>query len=66
METMHEIEKKVTQLSSMDLAKFREWFENYDAGVWDKQFEDDADSGRLNRIAERAVSDFNTGRATEL
>jgi len=34
-----------------DLAEFRAWFEEFDAQIWDHQFEKDVQSGKLNRIA---------------
>jgi hypothetical protein len=33
---------------------------------WDRQLEDDARSGKLDRLAEQAIRDFRQGRCTEL
>jgi len=33
---------------------------------WDKQFETDAKSGELSKIADRAVADYRAGKYTEL
>ncbi|GAN33229.1 MULTISPECIES: hypothetical protein [Candidatus Brocadia] len=41
-------------------------FEEFDAATWDKQIEEDVKSGRLDAIAEQAISDFKKGRFKEL
>ena len=61
MATIQEIEKAVLNLSPKKLARFREWFEKFDAQLWDKQFEEDAKSGKLDAIAEKAIDDFKKG-----
>jgi hypothetical protein len=61
-----EIEEAITQLSPEDYARFREWFEEYEAGQWDKQIERDAKSGKLDKIAEQALKDYRAGKAREL
>jgi hypothetical protein len=45
-----EIEQAIMELSREELARFREWFEEYCAEVWDKQIETDAKSGRLDKL----------------
>jgi hypothetical protein len=64
--TIYEIEKAVAGLSSNDLARFREWFEEFDAQLWDEQFENDVKSGKLDDIANKAIADFKSGKAKEL
>ena len=66
MSTVQELEKAVKHLSEQDLARFREWFEQYDAQIWDKQFERDAKSGKLDELANRAIADFRAGKYKEL
>jgi len=56
----------VTQLPPKDLARFRECFDEFDAQVWDKQFEADAESVKLNKIAEQAINDYRASEAKEL
>ena len=51
MTTIHEIEKAVSALPSNELEQFRKWFDEFDAKAWDKQFEDDATSGKLDKVA---------------
>lgn len=64
--TIYEIEKAVAGLSSNDLARFREWFEEFDAQLWDEEFENDVKSGKLDNIANKAIADFKSGKAKEL
>lgn len=66
MSTVQEIEQAVSQLSPKQLARFRKWFDEFDAGIWDKQFEKDATTGKLDRLADRAVADFHAGKYKEL
>ena len=48
--TITELEQDVTQLSDEELARFRTWFDEYYADLWDKQIEEDVKAGRLNKI----------------
>jgi hypothetical protein len=57
--TITELEQAVTQLSEEELARFREWFEEYDAAMWDKQIEEDAKSGRLDKIIAVVDAEYN-------
>ncbi|NMG07684.1 hypothetical protein DP117_12645 [Brasilonema sp. UFV-L1] len=66
MNTLQEIERAVTQLSSEELAAFRTWFAKFDAAVWDQQFEADVEAGRLDALAERALQHLQEGRCTDL
>jgi len=59
MSNVQEIERAVSQLSSEDLTAFRVWFAEFDAEVWDRQFEEDVAAGRLNSLAERALQHLN-------
>ena len=50
MTTVQEIETAVERLPEPDLGQFRAWFSNFDAKAWDRQFEEDAESGKVKRI----------------
>jgi hypothetical protein len=60
MLTVQEIERAISQLPFDDLARFREWFDEFDAKAWDKQFEADVRSGKLDKLANRATTLTNT------
>lgn len=61
-----EIEQAITELSPEELAHFREWFEEFDARVWDEQIEKDAKTGKFDKIADKAVDEYRAGKAKEL
>jgi len=66
MTTVQEIEDAVVHLPDPELNKFRAWFSDFDAKAWDRQFEEDARSGKLDRLADQALKDLDQGRCTEL
>ena len=66
MSSVKEIESAVAQLSSKDLTEFRSWFADFDAAVWDRQFEKDAANGRLDAAGDEALRDLADGRCTDL
>ena len=66
MSTVSEIEMAVCQLSEQDLAVFRAWFAEYDARLWDEQFERDVAAGKLDALANEAIDDMRSGRCTDL
>ena len=49
-----------------ELARFRAWFEEFDAARFDAKIEHDANSGKLDRLADEALADMRAGRAREL
>jgi hypothetical protein len=62
MSRVENIEGQIQELSSEELAALREWFANYDAEVWDRQFEADVNAGKLDALAERALRDHLAGQ----
>ena len=40
MSSVHEIETAVSKFSRRELLAFRDWFSEFDAAMWDKQFEE--------------------------
>ena len=66
MMLVQQIKKEVAGLLDVQLKEFRSWFEEFDASEWDKQFEKDVASGKLDDIDNRAVSDFKEGKFKKL
>ena len=66
MNTVQEIEKAITQLPKNDLTVLREWFEEFEAKMWDEQFEENVQSGKLEKLANEAITDFRAGQCKEL
>ncbi|MBE3037467.1 MAG: hypothetical protein IMZ62_01445 [Chloroflexi bacterium] len=64
--SIQELKQAVIQLPPKDLVRFREWFDEFDAQIWDKQFEADAESGKIDKIAEQALNNYRAGKDKEL
>ncbi|MBX9632058.1 MAG: hypothetical protein K2X67_16200 [Burkholderiales bacterium] len=66
---MNELEKlaeRIEGLSPEDLKKFRDWFAEFDAKLWDAQIAADAKAGKLDRLVSDALADYETGKTREL
>jgi hypothetical protein len=66
MTTVEDIEKAVTKLTPEQLAKFRAWFEDYDARLFDEKIERDAKAGKLDTLAAKAIRAHRKGLARDL
>ena len=64
--SVQELEQDVSRLPAKDLALFRRWFQEFDAQLWDEQFEQDAKAGKLDKLAERATTEYQAGKFKEL
>ncbi len=64
--TLEALEISVQKLVSADLAKFRDWFVEFDASRWDAQLEADAASGKFDTLADAALTEYRSGKAREL
>jgi hypothetical protein len=64
--TIKDIETAVRKLSRDELSAFRNWFLEFDAEAWDRQFEQDVQAGRLDRLADEALDELREGRCTDL
>ncbi len=63
---IRELEKDVLSLPDKAFARFRAWFHKMEAERWDKQFEQDAASGKLEHLAAKARKNFAKGKFKEL
>lgn len=66
MSKIEEVEKKVQGLRPDELEAFRKWFWNFDAELWDRQFEKDVLSGKLDLLAETALKSYKSGHNSEI
>lgn len=64
--TIEDLEKAISKLPPDQLAKFRDWFEAFDAARFDQKIERDASAGKLDRLAKDALEDYRKGTAREL
>jgi hypothetical protein len=63
---VEQLEKQIEKLSPEDLAKFRAWFLEFEARVWDAQIEADLKAGKLKGLIAEALADYKAGKAREL
>lgn len=66
MSSVEEIERAVAELAPEDLQRFREWFAEFDAELWDRRIERDLGSGRLDALIEEAREEHRKGRTRPL
>ena len=64
--TIKDIKNAVTHLPGRKYTAFRRWFAGFDATLWDVQFEQDANSGRLDKFKKEALRDLKAGKCTGL
>lgn len=65
MNRVKEIKESVQGLSDNELHRFRQWFKQYDHEVWDEELQSDIDSGKLDHLADRAITDYENGETKE-
>ncbi len=61
--SVKDIERAITQLPKSELAELVTWLEDYHHQVWDKQIEDDLDSGRLDSLMAEVETEYQAGLA---
>ena len=66
MSEVEQLEKQIEKLSPEDLAKFRAWFLEFDARVWDAEIEADLKAGKLKGLIAEALADYKAGKVREL
>jgi hypothetical protein len=66
MPTAEDIEKAIEQLDPRELARFRAWFETFDAQQFDAAIKHDAHAGRLDAFADETLAAHRAGRSREL
>lgn len=66
MGKVEKIENEVRTLSAEELAAFRKWFREFDADVWDREIEADARAGKLDALANNALSAHRADKTTSL
>ena len=58
------LEREIRALSPEEFAELRQWLTEFDAHAWDRQFEHDAKSGKLDALAEKALRARAAGETT--
>jgi hypothetical protein len=66
MTKLEKIEQDIATLPPADVRKLADWLEEYKSDLWDRQMEDDAKSGRLDKFAARALAAHKAGKSKPL
>jgi hypothetical protein len=66
MTKLEKIEQEISTLDPRDVWKLADWLGEYKAELWDRQMEDDAKAGKLDKLAHQALADHLAGRTRTL
>ena len=66
MSKVEALESEIRRLSANEFAQLRDWLLEQDAERWDRQFEEDANSGKLDSLFAKAEADHHAGKSREL
>jgi hypothetical protein len=61
-----EIENAITQLSTREVAELMAWLGEYHAQAWDRQIEEDLETGRLDAVLVEVDREIEQGKARPL
>jgi hypothetical protein len=64
--TTTEIKTAVMNLNKTELSELLDWLEEYQESLWDKQIEEDVQSGKLDSLIEKAKKEFKEGKCCQL
>ena len=66
MSRVESLEREIRALSTEEFAELRQRLAEFDAHAWDRQFEMDVNSGKLDALAEKALRSHAAGETTKL
>lgn len=66
MTKIEQLEQEIERLSPEERVRFRAWYETFDAAEWDRQFDADAATGKLDAAADAALAEHRAGRSRAL
>jgi hypothetical protein len=61
MLTIEQIETAILSLAPDEFQRLKQWFSDVDYQRWDEQLERDVADGKLDGLAEEAISEFKAG-----
>ena len=64
--SVKEIETAISQLPAKEVTELMSWMAEYHAAVWDKQIENDLESGRLDALLAEVNREYEAGLAQPL
>jgi hypothetical protein len=66
MTKLEHIQSSIETLDASEIARLRAWLDDLDARLFDEKIERDAKSGKLDKIAEQALTDHARGLSRKL
>ena len=66
MRRVEEIEAEIAKLNPVEVRQVAKWLAEYEAELWDKQIENDAAAGKLDRYLKEALEEYRRGRTRPL
>ncbi|HBL27046.1 MAG TPA: hypothetical protein DD490_09455 [Acidobacteria bacterium] len=66
MSKVERLEQEIRQLTPRELAELMARMLESDAELWDRQIEQDAQAGRLDGLAKKALASYAAGKHSEL
>ncbi len=66
MTKLEEFKQFVSSLDPKDVRKLTEWIDEYNAELWDRQIEADAQAGKFEDLAARALANHKAGKTRPL
>ena len=66
MSTVAEVEKILRMMPVEDARAVAEWLQNYLDEKWNRQIDEDIATGRLDKLAEKALDHYRAGRVKPL
>jgi uncharacterized protein YfaT (DUF1175 family) len=66
MSELDKLAERIENLSPEELKRFRAWFAEFDARIWDAQIEADSKAGKLDTLVGEALADYQAGKTREL
>lgn len=64
--SIQELENAIMMLSTKELANLTTWLIDYHEKMWDRQIEDDLDSGRFDKLLDEIDGEYAAGLAKNL
>jgi hypothetical protein len=66
MTKIEQLEQDIERLSPEERARFGAWYETYDVAEWNRQFEADVATGKLETAIDAALVAHRSGRSRAL
>jgi hypothetical protein len=66
MKSVEEIEAEIARLNPVEVRQLSTWIAKYKAELWDKQIEEDADAGKLDRYIAETLEEYVKGKTRPL